>query len=153
MTGGDSERSTDRDRGVANYFLTNPDFRGLGYPVHSSRARGASQLVAVVAFLGCRPGKRPAVAWATFFSKEKPDFWLIFKEELSGTTAFFSQRKRHSESAPKLFRAFFFARSSRRLRKKTSESGFFCAVFFCCGWPQYKQRRLRSTALFQTYCC
>jgi hypothetical protein len=115
---------------VANYFLTNPDFRGLGYPVHSSRARGASQLVAVVAFLGCRPGKRPAVAWATFFSKEKPDFWLIFKEELSGTTAFFSQRKRHSESAPKLFRAFFFARSSRRLRKKTSESGFFCAVFF-----------------------
>merc|ERR1712224_650378 len=66
---------------------------------------------------------------ATFFSKEKPDFWLIFKEELSGTTAFFSQRKRHSESAPKLFRAFFFARSSRRLRKKTSESGFFCVVF------------------------
>jgi len=65
-----------------------------------------------------------------FFSKEKPDFWLIFKEELSGTTAFFSQRKRHSESAPKLFRAFFFARSSRRLRKKDIGIWFLLCCFF-----------------------
>jgi hypothetical protein len=84
----------------------------------------------VVAFLGCRPGKRPAVAWATFFSKEKPDFWLIFKEELSGTTAFFLSTKMPFRKCSKIISRIFFCALLQTAEKKDIGIWFLLCCFF-----------------------
>jgi len=84
----------------------------------------------VVAFLGCRPGKRPAVAWATFFLKGETRFLADFQGRALRNNRFFLSTKTPFRKCSKIISRILFCALLQTAEKKDIGIWFLLCCFF-----------------------